>query len=109
MHYTRLGRTGLKVSRLCLGTMTFGWTSDEPTSFAIMDQAFDQGISFFDSANIYSAWVEGHAGGESERIIGKWLQTKSRRAIIIATKVRGRMWEGANGEGPKPPSYPTCR
>lgn len=99
MKFTQLGRTGLKVSRLCLGTMTFGWSSDEATSFSIMDEAVNAGITFFDTANIYSSWADGNVGGESETIIGKWMKTQDRRNIIIATKVRGRMWDGANGEG----------
>ncbi|MFQ3674134.1 MAG: aldo/keto reductase [Aggregatilineales bacterium] len=99
MQYTYLGRTGMKVSRLCLGTMTFGWSADEATSFAIMDRAYDAGLTFFDTANIYSYWGEGNTGGESEAIIGKWLKTKDRRRIVLATKVRGRMWEGTSGEG----------
>jgi len=99
MQYTNLGRTGLKVSRLCLGTMTFGWSADEATSFAIMDKALEGGINFFDTADIYSRWVDGNSGGESEKIIGKWLKTKNRRDVIVATKVRGMMWEGQNGEG----------
>lgn len=99
MDYQRLGRTGLKVSRLCLGTMNFGWSADEITSFAIMDAALEAGINFFDTADIYSNWVEGNPGGVSEQIIGKWLQNRKRREIVIATKVRGRMWAGPNGEG----------
>lgn len=99
MQYTRLGRTGLKVSRLCLGTMTFGWSADEKTSFDIMDAALDNGINFFDTADIYSFWIDGNKGGESETIIGKWLKNQDRRRVIIATKVRGRMWDGPNGEG----------
>ncbi|MBZ0292197.1 MAG: aldo/keto reductase [Anaerolineae bacterium] len=99
MQYTTLGRTGLKVSRLCLGTMTFGWSADEPTAHAIMDAAFDGGINFFDTADVYSRWVEGNPGGVSEQMIGTWLKTKPRREVIIATKVRGRMWDGPNGEG----------
>lgn len=99
MQYTRLGRTGLKVSRLCLGTMNFGWSADEADSHAIMDAAWDAGINFFDTADVYSKWVEGNPGGVSEQIIGKWLKTKNRREVIIATKVRGGMWDGPNGEG----------
>lgn len=99
MDYKKLGRTGLKVSRLCLGTMTFGWSADEATSFAIMDAAVAAGINFFDTADVYSRWVDGNKGGESETIIGKWLKNQDRRSVIIATKVRGRMWEGVNGEG----------
>ncbi|MBZ0304420.1 MAG: aldo/keto reductase [Anaerolineae bacterium] len=99
MQYTTLGRTGLKVSRLCLGAMTFGWSADEATSFAILDTAFDAGLTFIDTADVYSRWIEGNRGGESETIVGKWLQTKPRREVILATKVRGRMWPGPNGEG----------
>ncbi|MBZ0281466.1 MAG: aldo/keto reductase [Anaerolineae bacterium] len=99
MHYKKLGRTGMKVSRLCLGAMTFGWSADENTSFSIMDTALDSGINFFDTADVYSRWVEGNKGGESETIIGKWLKGKNRRDVIIATKVRGIMWPGSNGEG----------
>lgn len=99
MQYARLGRTGLKVSRICLGTMTFGWSADEETSHAILDTAFEAGITFFDTADIYSRWVEGNPGGVSEGIIGRWMKSKPRREIIMATKARGRMWNGQNGEG----------
>ncbi len=99
MQYKNLGRTGLKVSRICLGTMNFGWSADEATSFTIMDAAFEAGINFLDTADVYSRWVEGNPGGVSEQIIGNWLKTRSRRDVIVATKVRGRMWDGPNGEG----------
>ncbi len=99
MDYAHLGRTGLQVSRLCLGTMNFGWSADEPTSHRIMDAALDAGITFFDTADIYSRWVPDNPGGVSETMIGNWLKTKDRRQVIIATKARGRMWDGANGEG----------
>lgn len=99
MQDSNLGRTGLRVSQLCLGTMTFGWSADEATSHAIMDSAFEAGINFFDTADIYSRWIEGNTGGDSEKIIGKWLKSKDRRQVVIATKVRGRMWDGVNGEG----------
>jgi aryl-alcohol dehydrogenase-like predicted oxidoreductase len=99
MQYISLGRTGLKVSRLCLGTMNFGASADEPTSFSILDRAIEGGINFLDTANVYSKWVSGHVGGESEVVLGKWLKTQNRRDVIIATKVRGQMWNGANGEG----------
>lgn len=99
MQYTNLGRTGLKVSRLCLGTMNFGASADESTSFDMMNYALEQGINFLDTANVYSRWVAGHTGGESEIVIGKWLKTQNRREVIIATKVRGIMWQGVNGEG----------
>jgi len=99
MEYRNLGRTGLKVSELCLGTMTFGWGADEATSLTIMDRAFDAGINFLDTADIYSNWAEGNPGGVAETYIGRWLKGKDRRQIVIATKVRGRMWDGPNGEG----------
>lgn len=99
MQYTNLGKTGVKVSRLCLGTMTFGGQTNAEDSFAIMDHAAEAGINFFDTADIYSYWVEGNRGGESEEIIGNWLQSKNRRDYIIATKARGPMWDGPNGEG----------
>jgi len=99
MEYARMGRTGLKVSRLCLGTMTFGWSADQAESFAMMDEAFESGINFFDTADIYSFWIEGNRGGESEAIIGAWLKGKPRHELVIASKCRGRMWDGPNGQG----------
>ena len=99
MLYRNLGRTGLKVSALCLGTMTFGWSAGEATSHAILDAALDAGINFIDTADVYSRWVAGNKGGESETIIGRWLKGKDRRSIVLATKARGRMWDGPNGEG----------
>ncbi len=94
-----IGKTDIYISEMCLGTMTFGWSTDPETSFQIMDRAVDAGINFFDTADVYSAWIEGNAGGESEQIIGDWLTSRKRQDIVIATKVRGRMWEGADGEG----------
>lgn len=101
MQYNRLGRTGLKVSNICLGTMQFGWSADEPTSCAIMDEAVALGCNFFDTADVYSRWVTGNQGGESETIIGNWLAQKRvrRQDIIIATKVRGRMSETVTNQG----------
>jgi aryl-alcohol dehydrogenase-like predicted oxidoreductase len=99
MQYRNLGRTGLKVSTLCLGTMTFGWSADEATSHAILDASVEAGINFFDTADIYSRWISGNKGGESETIIGSWLKKQDRRSVILATKARGRMWDGPNGEG----------
>lgn len=99
MEYRKLGRTGLKVSELCLGTMTFRWTSTEEESLAVLDRAFDAGINFIDTADVYSRWAEGNDGGVAESLIGKWLQGKPRDEIVIASKVRGRMWDGPNGEG----------
>jgi aryl-alcohol dehydrogenase-like predicted oxidoreductase len=99
MEYRKLGRTGLKVSVLCLGTMTFRWTSSEEDSLRVLDRFWDDGGNFIDTADIYSRWAEGNSGGVAETIIGHWLQGKPRDQIVLATKVRGRMWDGPNGEG----------
>lgn len=95
MEFTQLGRTGLKVSRLCLGTMNFGPHTEEKDSFAIMDKALDLGINFFDTANVYG-WKTGE--GITEKIIGNWFaQSGGRREkTIIATKVFGRMGDWPN-------------
>ena len=101
MEYRYLGRTGLKVSELCMGSMQFGWTADEPQSYQILETAFEAGINFIDTADIYSTWVEGNPGGVAETIIGNWLKRSGipRDQIIIATKVRGRMGDAPNDEG----------
>jgi len=100
MEYRNLGRTGLKVSELCLGTMQFGWTTDEENAFAIMDAFLEAGGNFLDTADVYSNWAVGNPGGVAETMIGKWLRQRgNRQQIVLATKVRGRMWEGPNGEG----------
>lgn len=100
MQYRRLGRSGLKVSPLCLGTMQFGWTADESSSFQVMDAFLSEGGNFLDTADIYSAWKEGNQGGESEVIIGRWLKERqNRHLVVLATKLNGRMWEGPNGDG----------
>lgn len=100
MEYRNLGRTGLKVSELCLGTMQFGWTTDEENAFAVMDGFLEAGGNFIDTADIYSNWVAGNPSGVAESIIGKWMKERgNRHQIVLATKVRGRMWEGPNGEG----------
>jgi len=101
MIYRNLGRTGLKVSELCLGTMQFGWTADETLSIKILDAAYDAGINFIDTADVYSSWVDGNPGGVAERIIGNWMKDSEipRDRVIIATKVRGRMGDGPNNEG----------
>ncbi len=101
MEYRRLGRTGLKVSSICLGTMQFGWTADLEMSHAIMNRAVELGCNFFDTADIYSRWAEGNDGGVSEEIIGEWLSSGAvkRENIIIATKVRGPMGEAVTKKG----------
>jgi len=100
MNYRYLGRTGLKVSELCLGTMQFGWTADEDTSHAILDAFVAAGGNFIDTANIYSRWAANSYAGKSEEIIGRWLQARGNREdLVIATKVRGQMGPGPNDEG----------
>ncbi len=101
MEYRRLGRTGLKVSAICLGTMQFGWTAVPEIAHTIMNRAVELGINFIDTADIYSRWVDGNPGGVSEQIIGDWLTTTDirRENIILATKVRGQMGDGPNDEG----------
>ena len=97
MQYTNLGRTGLRVSRLCLGTMNFGPLTSEADSFAIMDRALETGVNFFDTANRYGAQV--HVG-YTEEIIGQWLAQGGRRdRIVLATKVYGAMGDGINDRG----------
>ena len=95
MEYTQLGRTGLKVSRLCLGTMNFGPETTEADAFAIMDKALDQGINFFDTANVY-----GREKGEgvTEQIVGRWFAQGGgrREKVVIATKVYGQMGDWPN-------------
>jgi len=95
MEYTQLGRTGLKVSRLCLGTMNFGPQTSEADSFAIMDKALELGINFFDTANVYG-WKTGE--GITEQIVGRWFVQGSgrREKVVIATKVYGGMGEWPN-------------
>jgi len=95
MEYTQLGRTGLKVSRLCLGTMNFGPKTTEEDSFVIMDKALDLGINFFDTANVYG-WKLGE--GVTEQIVGRWFAQGGgrREKTVIATKVYGRMGKWPN-------------
>ena len=101
MNYKKLGRTGLKVSSFCMGTMQFGWSLDEAESQKILSATFDSGINFFDTADIYSKWVDGNAGGVSETYIGNWMKKNKipRDQIVLATKVRGEMGKGPNDEG----------
>lgn len=93
MDYRHLGRSGLLVSPLCLGTMNFGWHTSEEDSFAIMDRALEQGINFFDTADVYTNWVEGGESGRSEEIVGRWHRQGGGRRdrIVLATKVYGFM------------------
>ena len=99
MKYTRLGRTGLQVSRLCLGTMTFGLQCDERTSVAIMDKAFASGVTFFDTADVSPLGGTAETVGRTEAIVGRWLHGRRDR-IILATKCFGRTgpnrWDQGN-------------
>jgi len=92
---TKLGRSGVRVSRLCLGTMNFGPQTSEKDSWAIMDRALDAGVNFFDTANVYG-WKRGE--GVTEQIVGRWLAQGGgrRERVVLATKVYGRMGEGPN-------------
>jgi aryl-alcohol dehydrogenase-like predicted oxidoreductase len=99
MNYRRLGRSGLKVSELCLGTwINFGDRLDDTQSFAVLDAAVEEGIDFFDTADVY-------AGGKAEEVIGRWMKTKDRRALTIATKCRWRQaYPGCMPRQPAPPA-----
>ncbi len=105
MEYTQLGRTGLKVSRLCLGTMNFGPQTNEKDSFAIMDKALELGFNFFDTANVYG-WKTGE--GVTEQIVGRWFAQGGgrREKVVIATKVYGKMGEWPNEFESLCPAYP---
>ena len=98
MELRTLGRSGLQVSPLCLGGNVFGWTIDEAMSFRILDAWVDAGMNFVDTADVYSIWAPGHAGGESETIIGKWLKQSGKRdRIVLATKLGKPMGPGQSG------------
>ncbi len=104
MDYTYLGKSGLKVSRICLGTMNFGPVTDEKESFRIMDAALDAGINFFDTANVYGGFGGKGQSGSTEEIIGRWFKQGGgrREKTILATKVYGKMNiepDGPNNEG----------
>lgn len=101
MEYRKLGKTGLKVSALCMGTMQFGWSVDEADTWRILSRSYDAGINFIDTADIYSKWVDGNPGGVAEEYIGRWLKQAGvpRDRLVIATKVRGRLGTGPNDEG----------
>ena len=98
MDKRRLGRSDLAVAPLCFGGNVFGWTADEETSLELLDAFVDGGFNFIDTADVYSRWVEGHEGGESETIIGKWLHSRGGRdRIVLATKVGLDMGGGGKG------------
>jgi aryl-alcohol dehydrogenase-like predicted oxidoreductase len=88
MEKRELGRSGIKVAPFCFGGNVFGWTADQQTSFNLLDAFVDSGLDFIDTADVYSTWVPGNKGGDSETIIGNWLKRSGKRSeVIIATKV----------------------
>jgi len=93
MHYRYIGKTGLRVSPICMGTMTFGTQCDKKEAFRIMDKAYDHGVNFYDTAELYPVPPDSKLAGITEEWVGEWMQTKERDAIILATKVAG----AANG------------
>ena len=95
MEKRKLGSTGHDVAPLAFGGNVFGWTVDEPTSFLLLDTFVDAGFNLIDTADSYSRWVPGHAGGESEAIIGRWIAKRGRRDdVVIATKIGSDMGLG---------------
>jgi aryl-alcohol dehydrogenase-like predicted oxidoreductase len=97
MEKREIGKSGIKVNPFAFGGNVFGWTIDENESFKILDKFVDQGFGLIDTADVYSRWVPGHKGGESETIIGKWLKKSGNRdKVVIATKV-GKPMEGKKG------------
>jgi aryl-alcohol dehydrogenase-like predicted oxidoreductase len=101
MELRTLGKTNLNISTLCLGTMQFGWTTDENMAQRVLSAAYEAGINFFDTADIYSRWATANPGGVAEQIIGRWLKQNHipRDKVVIATKVRGNMGGGPENEG----------
>src|SRR5688572_162996 len=100
MRIKQFGRTGLRVSEICLGTMTFGGQADEATAFAIMDRAFAAGVFFFDTADVYPAGGGAAKAGGTETIVGNWLGERgTREQIGLATKGRGATGPGPNDQG----------
>jgi aryl-alcohol dehydrogenase-like predicted oxidoreductase len=96
----KLGRTGLRVAALCLGGNTFGWTTDQTASEAVLDAYVEAGGNFIDTADIYARWATGKQGGESETVLGTWMAARrNRQAVLIATKVMGPMGPGPNDTG----------
>jgi aryl-alcohol dehydrogenase (NADP+) len=98
MRIKRLGRTGLKVSEICMGTMTFGSQADEGTAHAILDRAVEAGVNFVDVADIYPVPPTIETAGRTEEIVGRWLAGRRSR-VVVATKCRGRVGPGPNDEG----------
>jgi aryl-alcohol dehydrogenase-like predicted oxidoreductase len=100
MELRQLGHSGLRVARLSLGTNTFGWTTDEQASHAVLDAYVGGGGNFIDTADTYARWAPGNRGGESETVIGSWLAArKNRDSVVLATKVGGQMGDGPHDRG----------
>jgi len=98
MEMRKLGNTGLEIAPLVFGGNVFGWTADEATSFALLDAFVDHGFNAIDTADVYSRWVPGHSGGESETIIGNWLKDRGHRdRVVIITKVGSEMGPDKKG------------
>ena len=111
MDLRMLGRSGLKVSPFCLGGNVFGWTIDEKRSIELLNAFVGAGFNFIDTADVYSTWIPGHQGGESEAIIGNWMKSRRNRAsVVIATKV-GMEMRGQRGlaAGPAGEHRPPAR
>jgi aryl-alcohol dehydrogenase-like predicted oxidoreductase len=89
MQTKRLGRSGIAVSKICMGTMTFGNQADEKEAHRILNRSFDAGINFFDTAENYPVPPSEEWAGRTEEIVGRWMKTKNRDAVIMATKVFG--------------------
>ncbi|WP_031425744.1 aldo/keto reductase [Flavimarina sp. Hel_I_48] len=95
MNLKKLGRTSLEIPPIAFGGNVFGWTADKKMSFRLLDELLEKGFNYIDTANVYSRWVEGHEGGESETVIGQWMKERGNRdKMIIATKVGMDMGQG---------------
>lgn len=99
MQKRSLGQSGIEVPPVIFGGNVFGWTADKATTFRLLDALVDVGLNVIDTADVYSAWVDGHSGGESETVIGEWLKARPerRRSVVILTKVGMRMPDKGNG------------
>ena len=97
MEYRRMGRTGLRVSTICLGTMTFGFQTDQPTALRILDTAWEAGVNFLDTSDVYPLGSDDT--GTTEEIIGSWLKRMPRDRVVVATKARGATGPGPNDVG----------
>ncbi len=100
MQMRKLGRSDLDVSVLCFGGNIFGWTTDEQASYTVLDAFMEVGGNFVDTADVYSRWVPGNEGGESEDVLGRWMQARGNRAdVVIATKLASPMSDDGTKQG----------